>query len=63
MMECVDGTGVSCSSSVVSGRCIELLDERRICKNQMNQRGRPTRKQTERRTDENVNLGKEEERQ
>ena len=40
-MECVHSTGVSCSSSIVSDRRIELLDERRICKDQMNQLGRP----------------------
>lgn len=31
MMECVNSAGVRCSGSVVSNRCVELLDERRIC--------------------------------
>ncbi len=36
MMKCLNSTRVRCSSSVV--RCAELLDERRICKDQESQR-------------------------
>ncbi len=37
MMECVNSTGERCSSSVVSNGRVELLDERRICKDQDDQ--------------------------
>lgn len=36
-MECVDSLKVRCSSRVVSNRCVELLDERRVCKDQESQ--------------------------
>lgn len=37
MMKCLNSTRVRCSSSVVRNRCAELLDERRICKDQESQ--------------------------
>ncbi len=36
-MECVNSTGERCSSNVVSNGRVELLDERRICKDQDDQ--------------------------
>lgn len=39
MMECVNSTGIRCGGSVMSNRCVELLYEGWICKDQKNQLG------------------------